>query len=340
MTLQYPRFAAHLHFLALVATGLAASGCGTDTTTSGSGSVSVLLESEDVIVDGLSAGDTGAAIADGWNVVFDRYLATVGEIDLSLATDETETEGNFDSFVVDMTRVPNAGLPLWSLSTVPAGRWNFGFSTPGAAHGATRHDTVSEDTYETMVREDWTYFIEGELTNNAGLSCPPRSLATPGARMAMGESGGNPCYPAARVGFAFGIRAETEFSQCQIDNAPGFAVVANGNQSVAITLHGDHLFFNGFPEGGEGGVVRRAQFLADSDLNLDGTVTLEELEAIDVEQLPALDPSRYEFGGAPDEFTTVAEYVSVQLKTQGHFNGEGECLVDGVEHDHADESDP
>jgi hypothetical protein len=31
------------------------------------------------------------------------------------------------------------------------------------------------------------------------------------------------------------------------------------------------------------------------------------------------------------------DYVIGQLKTQGHFQGEGECPVDGVEHDHADE---
>jgi hypothetical protein len=28
------------------------------------------------------------------------------------------------------------------------------------------------------------------------------------------------------------------------------------------------------------------------------------------------------------------DYVSAQLKTQGHFRGEGECAIDGAEHEH------
>jgi hypothetical protein len=80
-----------------------------------------------------------------------------------------------------------------------------------------------------------------------------------------------------------------------------------------------------------------AQWLADCDLNLDGTVTADELGAIAPSQLPELD-DRYQLGGSPiTPLDDMYDYVMSQLKTQGHFQGEGECPVDGVGHDHVDE---
>ena len=118
---------------------------------------------------------------------------------------------------------------------------------------------------------------------------------------------------------------------------PGFAISAGRTQTVAATIHGDHLFFNGFPEGDEGGVTRLAQWLADCDLNLDGTVTQDELEAIAPSQLPEID-DRYQLGGSPvTPLDDMHDYVISQLKTQGHFQGEGECPLDGMEHDHGHE---
>ena len=103
---------------------------------------------------------------------------------------------------------------------------------------------------------------------------------------------------------------------------------------MAATIHGDHLFFNGFPEGDEGGVMRLAQWLADCDLNLDGVVTEAELASIAPSDLPEID-TRFQLGGSPiTPLANMLEYVRAQLKTQGHFQGEGECPVDGVEHDH------
>src|SRR5690606_8081044 len=127
---------------------------------------------------------------------------------------------------------------------------------------------------------------------------------------------------------------ETVFGPCEIDEVPGFSVAADGTTVVSATLHGDHIFFNGFPEGGEGGTVRLAQWIADCDLDLDGEVTQAELEAIAPAALPELD-GRYQLGGSPiTPLESMWIYVSAQLKTQGHFQGEGECPFDGAEHHH------
>jgi len=81
-------------------------------------------------------------------------------------------------------------------------------------------------------------------------------------------------------------------------------------------------------------VTRLAQWLADSDLNLDGTVTQVELESISPAQLPEID-ARYQLGGSPiTPLLDMYDFVIGQLKTQGHYQGEGECPFDGMEHHH------
>ena len=322
---------------AIICVGMSVAGCGSEDE-AGSGSLTVLLESEDVIIEGLEPGDGTENIRDGWAVGFDKFIATIGDIDVHYSTDESVEAEAGDVFVVDLTKIPAAGLALWTLDGLRAGRWEFNFRTPGAGDGSTRHDSVAQADYDEMVASDWTYLIDGVLTKADGQSCPPAALATPGSKTPNGNmSGGNACYDAPTVRFTFGATAETSFGPCEIDEVPGFAISAGGTQTVAATIHGDHLFFNGFPEGAEGGVTRLAQWLADCDLNLDGTVTRAELEAITPSQLPELD-ERYQLGGSPiTPLNNMYDYVISQLKTQGHFQGEGECPFDGVEHGHGDE---
>lgn len=313
--------------------GMCAAGCGSEDS-AGSGSLTVLLESEDVIVRGLEPGDGTEDVGDGWAVRFDRYLITIGDLDVHFSTDEAVEAEAGDVFVVDLTQVPAAGLSLWNLEGLREGRWEFSYATPGAGDGSTRHDSVAQADYDEMVESDWTYLIDGVLAKADGKSCPPAALATPGGKAPSGNtSGGNACYDAPTVRFTFGATAETSFGPCEIDEVPGFVISAGGSQTVAATIHGDHLFFNGFPEGNEGGVTRLAQWLADCDLNLDGTVTREELEAIAPSQLPELD-ERFQLGGSPiTPLGSMYDYVIGQLKTQGHFQGEGECPLDGLAHE-------
>ncbi len=325
-----------------VALAASAASCSSDDS-AGSGSLTVLLESEDVIVDGLKPGDRTENIRDGWRVTFDKYLVVVGDIDLHFSRDkdlEAEAEA---LFAVDLTRVPSSGLQLWGFEGLRAGRWEFNYSTSGGAHDAVRDDSVSANDFDEMVDHDWTYLIAGELTNEAGQSCPPAGVVEPGDREPNGnQSGGNDCYDAPSVKFTIGATAETTYGPCEIDGVPGVSVPSGGTQTVSITIHGDHLFFNGFPEGDEGGIRREAQWLADCDLDLDGMVTQVELETISPSQLPTME--EYQFGGAPIEPTDMYQYVRAQLKTQGHYQGEGGCDIDGEEidhsgHDHGDEDE-
>ncbi len=310
------------------------SACGDDEEV-GVGTLVVLLEAEDVILEGLQPGTGEENIADGWAVNFDKYIITIGDIDVIASTDDSLAREAGDVWTVDLTEVPPTGLALWTIEEIPEGRWEFNYAQSGAADGAQRHQSVEEADFNTMVSNDWTHLVQGTITNGSGQSCPPASLAVPGERTPNGNtSGDNPCYDSASISFSFGASAETSFGPCEIDEVPGFSITAGATQTVAATIHGDHLFFNGFPEGDEGGVSRLSQWMADCDLNLDGTVTVEELEAIAPAQLPEID-DRYQLGGSPiTPLDNMYVYLASQLKTQGHFQGEGECPVDGVAHEH------
>lgn len=313
---------------------LALVGCSSDSG-GGSGELSVILEAEDTIAGGLEAGDEVENIKDGWQARYEKFVVTVGDIDVHLATDEAVEAEDDRLFVVDLKSVPASGLPLWNLSGLRAGRWEFNYATSGAAHDASRHASVAASDFDRMVTADATYLISGTLSKAGGVSCPPPSLARPGAsRSTKSNAAGHACYDNPSVRFEFLASAETQFGPCELDGVPGFSIAEGSTQTVAATIHGDHIFFNGFPEGDEGGVVRLAQWLADCDLNLDGNVTRAELEAIAPSALGEID-ARYQLGGAPiTPLTNMWTYVTGQLKTQGHMNGEGECPFDGMAHDH------
>lgn len=298
-----------------------------------SGTLWVLLEPEDAITRGLDAGDSRDEIRDGWSVRFDKYVLGIGQVEAHHATEPHVTAHDDRVFAVDLTELPTAGLPLWKLENLQRGRWELFFAQTG--HDVERHDSVEEADFNAIVDNHYTYFIQGTLSKVDGQSCPPAALAAPSDKRSNGKtSGGNPCYDAGEVRFELGVDAETVFGPCESDGVPGFSIASGSRQTVSLSIHGDHLFFNGFPEGGEGGTTRLAQWLADSDLNLDGTVTGEELEQIDPAQLPELD-ERFQLGGSPiSPLTNMYEYVSSQLKTQGHMNGEGECPIDGHSHEH------
>ncbi|MCB9601370.1 MAG: hypothetical protein H6720_13685 [Sandaracinus sp.] len=320
--MQHPNIRKLLLLLAI------ATGCGGG---SSAGDVTFVVQAEDSITEGLSPEGGDEAIADGWSVTFDRYAIAMGEIELGFATDATRQASAEELFVVDLASLPPSGLSLWQLEGLRTGRWEVSYVIGHAAE-ATRHESVPADAYQRMVDETCTYLIEGRLAKTDGRSCPPASLATPPEGVTADEEG---CYPAAEVAFSFCVDAETIFGPCQAEDGPSGVAITEGGSSATLTIHGDHLFFNGFPEGEEGAVMRLAQWLADCDLNLDGTVTRAELEAIAPSDLAELD-ARYDLSSPFDDLVLddMWTYVRAQLKTQGHFQGEGECPFDGLAHDH------
>ncbi|MGE0786476.1 MAG: hypothetical protein AB7S26_12470 [Sandaracinaceae bacterium] len=290
------------------------------------GTASIFLEAEDTITSGVPAGSTGEAIQDGWSVTFDEYAVAIGDVRVRDALDPDVRREASERFAVDLRSVPETGVSLWTFDDLDPGRWEIGYAIGGIT--LVRRDPVSDAAFAAL-GPDAAYFIRGTLTRADGRSCPPSTLATPGAATPSGDpnAGGDPCYDNPSITFELALPSAISFGPCEVDGLGGFAVTSSAETSVAITIHGDHLFFNGFPEGSEGGVMRFAQWLADCDLDLDGEVTRAELEAINPSDLPEID-SRFQLGGTPlTPLDSMWTYLTAQGMTQGHFQGEGECAL-------------
>ena len=297
---------------ALVVPLLAVGGCGDG----GAGDARILLESEESILSGIVSGAEPENLQDGWNVHFDKYVVAVGGIALERSTDPSAIESSTEVRVVDLTTVPSR-VTLTLFEGIESGRWDrVSYELVPPTAGATRDASVDPADFDAMVANGWTYLIEGTLEEAAlgtGESCPPRDA----------------CVPAPTIGFRFATPLSVRFSNCESEGAAqgGFSVPRGGETTQSATLHGDHVFFDAFPGGAEV-VVRRAQWLANADVDGDAFVDLPELEGIGLVDLPSLFPSSdYNLSGSPvTPFDSADDWVRGQLATQGHWNGEGECL--------------
>lgn len=306
---------------------LAAPGCGEASESQTPGSLRVLLEPEDTITEGLKPGSGVESIADGWTVTYDKYLLAVGRVAVDYATDRSVGADDRDVFVVDLTQLPSSGETLWKLDGLRPGRWNFGFEFATASSKAKRHDDVSAADFDRMVGSELTYSISGTLTKKDGQSCPPSNYASvTDVESTAQNSAGDACYPNTSIAFEFAVRADGVFRNCELDGVAGFALAEGATATQAITVHGDHLFFNGFPAGSEGGIRRLAQLWADADLDVDGKIDVAEFGDVLIADMAEWD-ERYQLGGAPEvgRLETLGDVVAAQLMTQGHMNGEGEC---------------
>lgn len=314
---------------AALLTGIfAAAGC-SDSAGGAVGKVRVLVESEDTITEGLEAGPGPDNIHDGWNVHFDQYLAALGNVELrqSRNPDERATAAGF--FVIDLTKLSAQGDTLWELDELEPGRWEFHYELGPGDRDLERHGSVVRADYQRFEDEGLTYLIRGTLEKEDGVSCPPSRHAMPPSDASVsGENGaGDTCYHNDVIAFEWAVSVPTSFGPCEVDGLPGVSVPEGGTATVAVTLHGDHLFFNGFPTGTEGGITRLAQLWADADLDIDGELTRSELESLTPSDMPEFD-ERYQVGGTPLVLDSLWTYARAQLSTQGHMDGEGECPID------------
>ncbi len=289
-----------LWIFAAVTAGLLA-GCGSDSTGgSGDGNLSVLVEAEESIPDGLQAGDGEEDIRDGFDISYSRYIVTLGNVAMS-QLDGADFQSSAVVVVADLTSLPSTLPELTSFDGIPTGQYtSFGFETPPADTNVVNLNSVEQADIDAMIANGWSYIIEGTITQVSD---------------------------GASKDFLIEADVPSVYSDCAVEDLePGVNV--SSNSSVDITLHGDHIFFNGFPEE-EGNVVRLAQWLWDiPDVDSDDVLTQADFEAAtDIATLYPSPPSGvYELTGGPIvPITNAWDFIRAQLGTQGHIFGEGEC---------------
>jgi hypothetical protein len=95
-------------------------------------------------------------------------------------------------------------------------------------------------------------------------------------------------------------------------------IPAGGVASTQLTIHGDHLFYDGLENPD---ALVRGQAIFDADGDEDGVITQDELAAVSVATLGYA-------VGQHSEVSTLADFVSFLTQTLGHVDGEGHCQVD------------
>lgn len=95
-------------------------------------------------------------------------------------------------------------------------------------------------------------------------------------------------------------------------------VPAGGEAGTELTIHGDHLFYDGL-ENPDAGL--QGQPIVDADADGDGAVTQDELAAVEVAGLGYA-------VGQYSEVTDLDAFITFLTRTLGHVDGEGHCQVD------------
>ncbi len=160
-------------------------------------------------------------------------------------------------YVVDLLNLPVGGFVLTEFDDVDAVRWDrVGYDIPNASASVEgRPRAPPRKICSSSIDNGFSIYVEGAITKADGQSCLP---------------GSDDCAPATEVKFAWGLAAGTSFDDCAPEEGDaGFAVPSGGTAQIKPTIHGDHWFFTNITQGAEI-TERRAQWIADSDLDRDG----------------------------------------------------------------------
>jgi hypothetical protein len=131
------------------------------------------------------------------------------------------------------------------------------------------------------------------------------------------------------ISFDWAFDIATRYLRCkaEIEGAEfeGVVVPSGAEESVELTIHGDHFFYDRLQASDDPAQPTSLRFdeLAAADADADGAITLVELgeRPIDVR---LYNPSPF---NAPD----YGAFVTALARTIGHYRGEGECEIEVVE---------
>jgi hypothetical protein len=250
---------------------------------------------------GILPGKAAPDIVDGWLVNYEKVLITIGEVQAS--RDEVVAIGD-NSHFVDLMRVGARGTKV-SATELIAGEYTgleFAILPPSPKSLLTE---VTQTDHDMMLKNGYSIYIEGVMTSESGQSCNPEDPSA--------------CVPAPKISFKWGLTTAARFTDCL-----GFIAPAEDEPQVVLTLPMDHWLFTSFAAEAED-APRRAQWIADADLDGDGETTLEELQAVAATDLFRPDLG-YDLDAAASTVTTARDFLEAQVRTMGISSASG-CRI-------------
>lgn len=154
------------------------------------------------------------------------------------------------------------------------------------ADGTTTNVNVDTALFDTLVSEGWSVYVAGSATKDS-----------------------------STVAFAWGFDVAVDYVGCHATQS----VPDGATGTTQLTIHGDHLFYESLVD--HDAVLRFAP-LAAADADADGEITTAELAAFSGTDFQALD--HYDVP-AGSEVDNLWDYLSAQIETLGHIDGEGHC---------------
>jgi hypothetical protein len=142
--------------------------------------------------------------------------------------------------------------------------------------------------FELMKNEGYSVYVSGEATKDG-----------------------------STISFEWGFTSSVTYENCDALNS----VVEDSTSIAQLTIHGDHLFYESMvdPEAG-----LRFQAIVDADANNDQIITKEELQDFSGVSFQSLD--NYDVP-AESQIDNLWDYLSAQIETIGHIDGEGHCHI-------------
>ncbi len=248
----------------------------------GAGSVVFTTYGEEFIEDKMTG------FEDGWEVTYDKFLVNLGEIQVA------DRKGNVAATmsapkVFDVKK--KGPVEVTRFEGLPAARWDVvGYSIAPVTAQAVAGNADAADV---------------QLMRTSGYSVYFTATARKGAESKT---------------LAWGFTHDTLYEECAQETlGAGVIVPVGGEDTVQLTIHGDHPWFDDLQSDD---AKMRFQAFADADrAPADGVVTLDELAATPLTTLPI---DQYGTAGAAN-VKNLRDFVQTLLRTIGHYRGEGEC---------------
>jgi hypothetical protein len=276
----------------------AVAGSSTTDDADGKGTVTFTTWGEDYIEQAIPPTDTDGTVIveDGWTIAFDKLLVVISEISVAeegkppaatlAASKLFDMHAPGEKLVASFPDVPAKAYPSVSWAIVPAS------STTELGAGATDADRAM------MAEKGYSIWLS--------------------ATASKGE---------VSKKIAWGFTTNTLYERCKAEKegreVDGVVVTNGGTDSVQLTIHGDHFFYDDLQSAD---AKVRFDAIADADADADGEVTLEELAAVDLADRSKIKAGPYGTGSAAGVHDLRA-FVEALSRTIGHFRGEGECLT-------------
>lgn len=251
----------------------------------GIGQVSLTSWGEDYIEQGIPS----SVFADGYSVHYTKFLVVIRDFTMAKQTGE-KGPVQATPIVVDVTKP--GPIELVKFNPVDALKYDRVSYGIGPATDAIGAGAVAAADVEAMRSGNRSIFVEGTVSKGA---------------------------VSKRFSWAFSL--DTHYSECtNPDFGEGVTVPNGGNETVELTIHGDHFWYDDLqsPE-----AKVRGEAITNADANSDGEITQAELAAVQLTTLPI---TQYGTGSAGN-VKTLGDFVSALGRTIGHFRGEGECVT-------------